>query len=341
MSRPDEVTGQENPRAGVGAWVEHVRKRIDFKALDAEATKPISLIVAGPRRDEFLRDLQSAGPAAADAVLQRESLTDISLADTGGVGAAVYCPEQETTNGALSAVAALPFPVFVVRTGDASMPDVARLRTSPGSSKPARGAASIYYVSAFSLAEMRKYLLPDIAHAMRSDMVGLAAAIPAFRPVVAATLTLDCAMLCLKIGAASALADHIPILGIVTGGIASAGDTIAITALQMNLLLRIAAAYGKKRELARIIELIPVVGGGYAWRTLAREASGFIPVAGIPIKAAIAYAGTLVVGRAASYYYETGLTMSPKAAAALYREAADSAKEFARQLIARATRKTR
>ena len=198
-----------------------------------------------------------------------------------------------------------------------------------------------YHVSAMELAQFRKYLLPDIVRLYRGRETALASAIPAFRPVVAAKLTADCAMTCLKIAAASAVADHIPVLGLLTGGIASAGDTIAITALQMRMLLRIAAAYGKKPEFARILELVPVVGGGYGWRALAREASGFIPIAGIPIKAAIAYAGTLVVGQVASHYYETGLHMSSGAIGAVYREASAQAREFARSLTTRSNRKSK
>src|SRR5438477_483720 len=134
--------------------------------------------------------------------------------------------------------------------------------------------------------------------------IALGAALPVFRPTVAAKLTLDCAVTCLKVAGASALADHVPLLGFVLGGIASAGDTIAITGLQIDMLLKISAAYGKKAELARVFELLPVIGGGYGWRALARELSGFIPVPGIAVEAGIAYAGTLGVGQAAGYYYD-------------------------------------
>ena len=329
--------------AGAAAWLGHVRSRVNLKAVDAEARKRVQLIVAGPRTFEFLDALAAVGPFAPEAIRAGETL-DISQIDAQGARAAVYCPSIEFTNGDgrdtldRFTSSGFPFPVFVVRTGEASTLDEARLSTSPASSKPTPGVASTYYVSSVALPELRKYLLPDIIRAYHGYEIALAAAVPAFRPIVAAKLTLDCAMNSLKIAAASAIADHIPVLGLITGSIASAGDTIAITALQMRLLLRIASAYGKKPEFARILELLPVVGGGYGWRALAREASGFIPVAGIPIKAAIAYAGTLVVGQAVSYYYETGLKMSPNAISALYREASERAKDFFRHFIGRKTR---
>ena len=323
-----EGSRSQNP----ASWIEHVRSRVDLKAVDAEARRRVQLAVCGPRRHEFIAALGSAGPPEDGSLYETRLLSEaVGVQPPRG---AVYCADPESTNGALSDIATLPFAVFVVRTGE-SIVEEGRLATAPGSSKPAPGTASVYSVSAISLAELRKYLLPDIVHTYRGDEIALGAAIPAFRPIVAARLTMDCAMNSLKIAAASAIADHIPVLGLITGGIASAGDTIAITALQMRMLLRIAAAYGKKPEFARILELIPVVGGGYGWRTLAREASGFIPLAGIPIKAAVAYAGTLVVGQAASHYYETGLRLSPSAVAALYREASQRAKEFTRRLIGR------
>jgi len=165
--------------------------------------------------------------------------------------------------------------------------------------------------------------------------VALAAALPIFRPTVAAKLTVDCAVTSLKVAGASALADHVPIFGFVLGGIASAGDTLAITGLQMNMLLHIAAAYGRKAEMARLAELLPVVGGGYGWRALARELSGFIPVAGIAVKAGIAYAGTLVVGQAAAHYYETGSPMGTEKVSALYREATERAKNVVLEVTKR------
>ena len=313
------------------AWIDHLRSRINLGALERETRKSVQLIVAGPRGLDFLNALRVAGPFDEDAIL--DSLSGPGEASASRARAAVYCPEAEGTNGELASVADLPFPVFVVRTGDGGTLDEGRLATSPASSKPARGAASVYYVSAMTLPELRRHLLPGIVRAYHGDEVALAAAVPAFRPSAAAKLTSDCAMTSLKIAAASALADHVPVLGLITGGIASAGDTIAITALQMQMLLRIAAAYGKKPEFARILELMPVVGGGYGWRALARELSGFIPVAGIPIKAAIAYAGTLVVGQAATHYYETGMPMSPKRVRALYRDASERAKAFATRFI--------
>lgn len=326
---------------GAPEWVAGIRRHVNLKQVDAEAKKPVVLGVVGARRDAFITELSRAGEARPDAFVTGETLADLALPVNGIMRAAVYNPEIGSLNGALDRVAALPYAVCVLRAERDSATNQPIATTAPAT-RPAPGHAAVYPLSALELAQCRRYLLPDIVRLYHDHEIALGAAIPAFRPVVAAKLTHDCAMLCLKIAAASAVADHIPIVGLVVGGITSAGDTIAITALQMRMLLRIAAAYGKKPEFARILELLPVVGGGYGWRTLAREASGFIPIAGIPIKAAIAYAGTLVVGQVAAHYYETGLQMSRGAVGAVYREATDRAKAFAGRALARRSRsKTR
>jgi uncharacterized protein (DUF697 family) len=211
--------------------------------------------------------------------------------------------------------------------------------TAPHSHKPGPGVAARYYVSALDALELGKYLLPDIVTACRDVEISLAAKLPIFRPTVAAKITVDCALKSLQVAGASALIDHVPVLGLILGSIASAGDTIVITGMQVNMLLQIAGAYGKKAEFARVAELMPVIGGGYGWRALAREASGFIPFAGPVIKAGIAYAGTLVLGQAAGFYYETGNRMAPEKIGALYREAVERAKNVAVEFIERLRKK--
>jgi uncharacterized protein (DUF697 family) len=233
----------------------------------------------------------------------------------------------------------LHLPLFVVEYQRDEAPAVPPIVTSGPDKKPAPDRPGLYRLSELTASEMRKHLLHDLVLACSGVEIALGAALPVFRPTVSAKLTLDCAVICLKVAGASALADHVPLLGFVLGGIASAGDTIAITGLQIDMLLKISATYGKRAEFARVIELLPVIGGGYGWRALARELSGFIPVAGIVIKAGIAYAGTLVVGHAAAYYYEHGKALSADKTSALYYDALERAKKLATDFIDRARRK--
>jgi uncharacterized protein (DUF697 family) len=282
----------------VGEWAAHIGRTVNVSRLAAQAGESVAIVVCGPGALAFIEALRSAGRERDGSILHAASVEEAHRIAGGSLAGIVYSA-QESANGA-------------------QVPEHGR--------DPA-----VFVACPVELPQLRKQLLPDIVKAMRPHEVALGAAIPAFRPAVAASLTHDCAMTCLKIAAASAVADHIPVLGFLTGSIASAGDTIALTALQMRMLLRIAAAYGKRPTPARLAELLPVVGGGFVWRTIAREASGFIPIAGIPIKAAIAYAGTLVVGQVAAHYYETGLHMPSSAMRAAYRAAAERAQRLIRR----------
>jgi len=228
----------------------------------------------------------------------------------------------------LSRVEALELPVFAI-TVDPSRP--ARAADEP---PPAAGTAA-YSVPSLAPDALSHTLFPHLISAIKGVEVAVGRRLPVMRESIANRLTLDASMASLRLAVASALVDHVPVLGIVLGTVASAGDTLAITGIQAFLLLQIAAVYGHDPDLTRLAELVPVVGGGFGWRALARELSGFIPVAGVVIKGGIAYAGTLVVGQGAAFYYQHGRPMSSKQVRALYEDARKRAVEMGRELVAR------
>jgi uncharacterized protein (DUF697 family) len=162
--------------------------------------------------------------------------------------------------------------------------------------------------------------------------------LPAMRTTVAQKLTRDAALNALKVAGASAVVDNVPFIGTILGAFVSAGDMLAITGIQMTLMLQIGATFGKDPDVAAMWELLPVVGGGFGWRALARELSGFIPVGGIVIKAAIAYAGTVVVGEGAMFYEQHGRHLTPGDAGRIYEESRLAAMQFARDVLTRIRR---
>ena len=83
-------------------------------------------------------------------------------------------------------------------------------------------------------------------------------------------------------------------------------DMPVMTLNQAKMLLQIAAAYGQPMTIARVKELACVVGGAFACRTVARQLVGVVPALGWAVKAAIGYAGTEAMGRAAIEYFEAG-----------------------------------
>lgn len=107
-----------------------------------------------------------------------------------------------------------------------------------------------------------------------------------------------------------ALVSNIPAVVPILGGLISASaDLIVLTKNQIMMAYKIAAAHDRALDdqMAIVRELTPVVGAGFLWRTAAREAASFIPLAAGTIpKVAIAFVGTTTVGKAADYYYRYG-----------------------------------
>ena len=83
-------------------------------------------------------------------------------------------------------------------------------------------------------------------------------------------------------------------------------DLPLMTLNQAKMALQIAAAYGQAMGKERAKEMIAVVGGAFACRTLARELLEFIPVLGFIIRPGIGYAGTTAIGYAIIEYFEGG-----------------------------------
>lgn len=105
----------------------------------------------------------------------------------------------------------------------------------------------------------------------------------------------------------SGLPAGLPIVGSVMG---AGADLLVLTKNQAMMVLRLAAVYGRdlERRWQLAAEIAPVVGGAFAWRTLARLLVGLLPAPlGLVPKTAVAFAGTVVVGKIAKYYYEHGV----------------------------------
>jgi hypothetical protein len=107
---------------------------------------------------------------------------------------------------------------------------------------------------------------------------------------------------------ATAIPDVIPFLTLPWAPGEFASDTAVLTANQIRLAFLLAAAndrdigYREQRG-----EVASIVLGAFGWRALARELVGMIPWgAGLVPKAAIAYAGTRVVGLSLERYYRLG-----------------------------------
>jgi uncharacterized protein (DUF697 family) len=83
-------------------------------------------------------------------------------------------------------------------------------------------------------------------------------------------------------------------------------DMPVLTLNQIRMVFRIAGAYGEEIDRDRALEVLAVIGAGFGFRAVAREALGFVPGIGWVIKGGIAYTGTRALGKAALAYFEKG-----------------------------------
>jgi uncharacterized protein (DUF697 family) len=128
-----------------------------------------------------------------------------------------------------------------------------------------------------------------------------------------------------------ALASNLPALVPVVGGILAAGaDTIVLTKNQLMMLYKLAAIHDRDlgNRLRIYQEMIPVVGAGLFWRTVARDLAALMPfAAGAVPKVAIAFAGTMAAGMAAHVYYQEGKRVDSTRMREFYRNALRELKE--------------
>ena len=107
-------------------------------------------------------------------------------------------------------------------------------------------------------------------------------------------------------------------------------DMLVLTKNQVLLLFKLAGLYGRDLELGRqlLVEIMPVVGGAFVWRSTARALVGLLPgLLGLLPKTLVAYTGTYVVGQTARYYYRFGRKPPPEFIRELRAEAARLARE--------------
>jgi hypothetical protein len=134
---------------------------------------------------------------------------------------------------------------------------------------------------------------------------------------------------------ATAVPDIVPFISLPWAIGEFASDTAFLTANQIRMAFLLAAAsdrdVGYREQSA---EIASIVFGALGWRALARELVGKIPMGGglIP-KAAIAYAGTRVVGLSLERYYRVGSAYTREERRQAYGDALEHGKAFAASVL--------
>jgi uncharacterized protein (DUF697 family) len=313
-----------------------LRKSIDVRGIGAHVRKPFRFLLCGdPALIAELRVLLLRGhqddaiPLSSAACLETTHPDAPLVTNPQEVRAVVFLGRHGDLAGAdLNPLRVLGVPILALTV------DPNAAAAGPAAA-PKAGDVGEYVVTSISREHLRGRFFPHLVECASGVEIAVGRNLPMLRDTVAAKLTRDAANNALKVALASAVVDHVPVIGLVLGAFASAGDMVAITGIQVMLMLHIEAVYGRDPDLQRTWQLLPVIGGGFGWRTLARELVGFVPIAGIAIKGAIAYAGTIVVGEGVTFLHEHGHAMSTGQAAALYERTKNDALRFTRELIAR------
>jgi hypothetical protein len=113
-----------------------------------------------------------------------------------------------------------------------------------------------------------------------------------------------------------------------------ATDTAFLTMNQIRMALLLAAAYDRPvGYMEQKLQIGAIAAGAFGWRALARELVGKIPLGGglIP-KAAVAFAGTYVVGLGLEKVNRTGSGLSKLEKRYAYAGAFAKGKEVVREL---------
>lgn len=314
-------------------------REIDVGAIQNEAEHPLSIVAVGHDAaltaiDRLAHRGPNRYPPVGATALTLLSLRDAArfpdrLSAADALILAVDCRVglTERDAAALAQIDRLPRPVLLML--------LFGTRLAPGSAPlPASAAA-------------RAVTIPDIDHVDATQRFTdglfdrlpathhLAAArrLPGIRAAYARHLIDSTSMTNAAYALASSLPEQIPILGIPF----AVADILVLTKNQAIMVYRLALAYGAPPDFRqRIAEVMPVVGGAFVWREIARTLVGLAPVWGIVPKVGIAYAGTYATGMAAWRWYEKGELVPREELRRIAREAQALGQEKARQVIAQA-----
>jgi hypothetical protein len=175
----------------------------------------------------------------------------------------------------------------------------------------------------------------SVLEARRDLAIPLAVHIQPFREEVSHRIIKKVAKENALFALATALPDIVPFLSLPWAVGEFASDTALLTANQFRMAFLLAAAndrdIGYREQKA---EVVSIMMGAFGWRALARELVGKIPLGGglIP-KAAIAYAGTRVVGLSLERLYRIGHAYTRAERRLAYEEALQRGKTFATSLL--------
>jgi hypothetical protein len=182
-----------------------------------------------------------------------------------------------------------------------------------------------------------KVLVREVLERQPDLEIPLARAFPIFREETAQRLVQRASFENAAFSVATALPNIAPFLGFIWSPGEFASDTAFLTLNQIRMIFLLAAASDRPVGYTdQKTEIASIITGAFGWRAVARELAGKIPAGGglIP-KAAIAFAGTWVVGASVERLYRVGYGYTRAERSEAYAEAFQRGKDIAASILDR------
>jgi hypothetical protein len=183
--------------------------------------------------------------------------------------------------------------------------------------------------------------LASILHDHGDYRLPLARSFPGFREAVVDAIIQEVARENALFAVATALPDVVPTLTEVPWSFGEwASDTMFLTANEIRMAFLIAAACGDEVGFAaQKGQLVSIGAGAFGWRALARELAGKIPFGGgLIAKGSIAYAGTIVVGKALEYLHRKEVHFTGELRRRTYKDALERGREITQNWLRKTLR---
>lgn len=191
----------------------------------------------------------------------------------------------------------------------------------------------VIFGSAINSAFLLKQFVPAVMDMLPEQHLALGRQFPLFRVAIAHVLINETCFANAAYSVSTGVAEIVPVLDIPL----NITDMLVLTKAQAFLVYKLGLVFGFSLNWQDYItEFGSVVGSGFVWRQMARMLIGLVPVWGIVPKVAVSYAGTYAVGHVILQWYLTGRKVNRQQISAMYSQAFDKGKTYARGLIAKA-----
>ena len=314
-------------------------REVDVSAIRAEAEKPLAITCVGtPTATDIIDQLLHAGPdryGDVGALTPIESVPLDQLADRAAalrsaaliiIAIDARAPLAPQSSAAFDQLSRSSVPVLAVQLYASTLPG--------GTALPRTLGGAPLVIPDPTVPEAADKFAAAVLDRLPSDMQLVAARrLPGLRVAYTRTLLNSTSVSNATYALTTSLPEQVPLLNVPF----AIADIVILTKNQALMVYRMALAYGAPPDFQeRVLEVLPVIGGGLIWRQIARTLISLIPIWGIVPKVAIAYGGTYATGVAAWGWFAHGERLSPAELSKLTSDAMAVGRARAKEITDRA-----